>query len=192
MNNDTFSYFSALALAPLRALSIDRPAIPDEQIVPGLYLSWDTQSQGMDVRISATPDLLLSVTATIEQRPQWYSLNFELGTTSFDVGDVLVIVARTEGLEGATLPFFIRSAKADSVNDTTLAEAMSGSAAPKLGTVMHHVEDTEALAHGSAFHTLVLKLPETGGRLTIHDLRLFRVPAAQARALALPSLAEPL
>ena len=172
---------AASALSRLGAAIHPHPADSDQHVVPGIYFSWDQSGCKVDVRVLRTVDAVLAFSSKVSGRPEWFTLNIELGEDALAPGDVLGIVADIASDAPATLPLFVRSATGGGIEDTILAENLHATKDGVISTVLHTISSGDALATQSAFHTMVIDLSGTNHNTEIRDLRIFAIPADQAR-----------
>ncbi len=181
---------AAAAITGLRKAVLPPAAICDSPLVPGIYFNWDSETSTVDVSLNRPPGSLLSFAASASPPPRWFSLNLSLDKARFAVGDVIGIVAELASDEAGALPLFIRSARDNQIHDTPLTESLHCKDGCGISTALYTVDSADPLAGPTAYHTLVIQLPDTGCRLDIRDLRIFVIPADRALRTAPPTLAS--
>jgi hypothetical protein len=181
---------AASAINRLRRAALPVAAVCDSPLVPGIYFSWDTEACTVDVNLSRPPGSLLSVEARVSASPRWFSLNISLNEAGFTAGDVIGIVAELAASEAVTLPLFMRSALDNKTQDTTLSESLHCKGGRSISTVLYTVDSADPLAGPTAYHTLVIQLPNTGCTLDIRDLRVFVIPADRELRADPPTLSS--
>lgn len=117
------------------------------------------------------------------------ALSVALGEGAFAPGDVLGVVAEFEGCAEDRLGGFVRTGRAGGHADTSLRDALPGSAHRMVRTALHQVRADGAMAGAPGFHSLILDLPRGDFTLRLHDMRLFKLDAARGVAVDAPGLA---
>jgi len=178
------------AITKLRKVALPPTAVCDSPLVPGIYFNWDTATSAVDVSLSRPAGSLLSVTARANPPPRWFSLNIGLNKARFTTGDVIGIVAELATDEALILPLFIRSALDNKIRDTPLVENLHCKGGCCISTALYTVDSADPLAGSTAYHTLVIQLPDTDCTLDIRDLRIFAIPADRTLRAAPPTLSS--
>jgi len=181
---------SADAIARLRRADLAGPAESNAPLVPDISLSWDTDARGLKVDVSSPPGELLVLDQVVGEAPRWLELHVALGHATFVPGDTIGLALRADGFEEHGLSFFLRTFLDDRFLNTDLVEPLPGARNRPVRTVLYTIASTDPLTEPGRFHTLIMRLPKRSGRLTIGDLRLFVLPAAQGLATAPPTLAR--
>lgn len=167
------------AISALRNLVVEQSAENETHLVPEVYFSWDSDDGEVSIAVESRPDELLAMDVQIDAEPLWLTLNIGLGSTQFEVGDTLTIVAEVQGTEDAAFPMFIRSAHDGYTTDTVLHDVLKSSSDDMVQTLLHTIQHDEGLLGEEAYHTLVIQLPKSNFSLSLRDARLVFIPAAR-------------
>ena len=148
------------------------------RIVPSFYPSWDEERGTVALTHEAGPDNLLRVEANVTGEPRWLTLNLDLGGGSFEVGDVIGVVADVEGDGEFALEMFARSTSEHENTDTEFADKLPVSTARGVGVIMHTVGPGDGVLTTDRFHMLIIRLPRRDFRLEMREMKLFVLPAS--------------
>jgi len=145
----------------------------------------------VDIMASSGPGDLLSADIKVKGTPQWFTLNFGLGSGAFAKGDTLGLVLQGSASPTADLYPFVRSVEEHGErNDTLIADAVR--LEPKISqhVILHGVEAHDPLAWARKFHTLIIPLPKRDFTLKLIDMRVFSIDAAETGAQRAKTLAS--
>lgn len=152
----------------------------DERISPGVYFSWDQEAGDVAIDMRASRPGAFSVRATVQKTPEWFSLNFSLGSGGFEPGSVLGLLVQGQSSQGLSTPVFVRSAQPEAgYEDTPLSDPLHILKRFATSAVLHVVQPEDPLTWPTAFHTLVVQLPPTDFDFELHVLKVFTLPAGQ-------------
>jgi hypothetical protein len=158
---------------------------------PNVYFCWDKQSAQVDIMASSGAGDLLSAEIKVKGTPQWFTLNFGLGSGTFAKGDTLGLVLQGSASPTADLHPFVRSVEdGGDRNDTLLADSARLGANTSQSVILHEIEAHEPLAWAKKFHTLIIPLPKHDFTLKLMDMRVFSIEAAETGALRAKTLAS--
>jgi len=176
--------YANTAIANLRALETDTIAVSGEHLVPDIYITWDAQNSGIEVKATAGEGDLVTLNATVDGDTGWFSFNIGLGEGQFEVGDVLGLVLEV----GDGTPFAFRASILSSddgaLHWTELAEKPALDGSPRVVTLLHTIAAHDPIIAARTFHTLVCNLPHHDFCLSIKDMRFFVVGAARGLSAA--------
>lgn len=177
---------AALRLSALRALP--RPVMiePGRHPVPQVYFSWDAERARVEMELAERPGALAEVRAAITGAPRWINLSLALGTASFSAGDTLALAISAGMDRDFAMAPFLRSRKADVIQDSRFAETLTLGPALRTAVLLHPLAKGDALVEEEQFHTLILPLPAESFALVLSDLRFLVLEGAGP--LAAPTL----
>jgi hypothetical protein len=174
--------FTSQTIRTLRGANFEQEAANNEHISPEIYLSWDDEEGEVTVKTATQSNTLLDLGIEIGAAPRWFSLNIGLGRGHFAAGDCLGLIIEAESATPVELAPFVRSAMEDGHGDTVLEAQSLPTGGRQVLSLLHVIKDEDAVTNDS-FQTLVLPLPAESLTLSLHDLRLFVIPAAQVEAV---------
>lgn len=149
----------------------------NHRIVPGLYPGWDEEHCAVTMTHTATPEDLITLEGKVTGQPRWLTLNLDLGSGTFEAGEVIGLVADIAGAGAYSLELFIRTSAEDGNIDTVLAERLPVSTTPRVVNVLHTVGPDDGVVASDRFHTLAIRLPQFDFRLEMRAMRLFVLSA---------------
>lgn len=163
----------------LRSATFSCVAEESAHLSPNVYFCWDKQSAQVDIMASSGTGDLLSADIKVKGTPQWFTLNFGLGSGAFAKGDTLGLVLQGSASPTADLYPFIRSVEdGGDRNDTLLADSVRLGSNISQHVILHEIEAHEPLAWAKKFHTLIIPLPKHDFTLKLKGMRVFSIDAA--------------
>lgn len=175
---------STKALDALAAAPPEGPLTPNENLVPGISLSWE-EAPTTKLMAHKTEGTLLDLEIAITGgSPDWLTFNIALGQGRFALKEALGFVYRGEIVGAAPeLHPRIRANHRGKVFDAPLQDLWSFTA-PKLPKVsLHTVTSQHEVVSKDAYHMLLVPLPRRSCRVILYELRLFWVGAEHGHVL---------
>jgi len=170
--------FAAEALGRLRGAAYEAVLENDKHIVPDIYPAWDSTNADVTLTGTSLVGQLLAIDAVVKGRPQWFSLNINLGPGRFSTGDVIGFVMETGAGAPMTLNLHILSSQDGKLSQTGLPEKLDLSGDPQVVTSLHTLGPHDPIIASQTYHTLVINLPAHDFRLDLRAMRFFVVDAA--------------
>lgn len=174
--------FTSQAIRTLRGASFEQAVVNNKHLSPEVYFNWDDEKGDVQIKAVSQPNTLLDLKIDVNAEPRWFSVNVGLGHGHLIAGDCVGVILEAETTVPCELISFIRSAVEDGHGDTVLTPQNLEPAGRQILSTLHMVKDEDMLTN-DGFHTLVIRLPRISHTLSLHDLRLFVVPADQAQAM---------
>lgn len=163
------------ALAVLRGLDFEGDLAPGQQVVPGLFLTWDEDS---DIRVHglSRPGQLLELGFSVARPGKWLSLHVALGPADLTGLHALGLVCKSVSPYATTFQPCLRSGQeAGGFVDHFFRKRVLTHSQPGV-----HLDallpgtDTD-LPRSVPWRELVLFFRPETSRIDLHDLRLFMV-----------------
>ncbi|MCW1933918.1 hypothetical protein [Pararhodobacter zhoushanensis] len=175
--SDIFDVFTRGPLAALRAAELCETLVNDVAFTPKIYPSWDSEAAQVTLTATSARDELVQIAGVVTGTPRWLTLNFDLGSTTLQVGDVLCLLIEGSMDVAADLALFLRSATAWGTEDTAWLDPLRLSAENGVTAAFHTLAPFDAICANEGYHTLVIDLPTADFSLTLRAMRLFCIPA---------------
>jgi len=175
-HQDSLSFHSIDAL---RAAVCAGQAANDTQFADGVYFSWDTEGGDAQIAYESPDWAVLSVDWRVTGSPTWLSLNVSMGGGVLNDGDVIVLTAEGYADSPVSLPVVLRCDIAGEMLDVGLEDALEFNPVNGVCTAMRTIDPVDGIGGKHGFHTLIMHLPMQDMTMTLRNLRLSIVPAAQ-------------
>ena len=177
--SDFLETFSIVNLGALRAEVSSGAAENNEEIVPGVYLSWDEDETQIDIIYDSPDWASLSLDYTVQGTPRWLSLNLALGEGQFEPGDVIGLVLEGYAAGKLIIPVRLRSSIEGETFDTVCDDTIAIYPNNGVSTVLMTIEYGNSVAGREGYHTLMLGLPAGRAAMTLRNMRVFRMPGSR-------------
>lgn len=163
------------ALAVLRGLSFEGELAPGQALVPGIFFTWDGESE-MRVTGKSQPGQLLEAGFTASRPGQWLSLHVALGAADLTGAQTFGLVCKSASPYATTFQPCLRSGLAEGgFSDHFFRKRVLTHGQPSLHLDALLMEADPELPRTAPWRELVLFFRPETSRIDLQDLRLFIV-----------------
>ncbi|WP_127110659.1 hypothetical protein [Pararhodobacter zhoushanensis] len=180
--SDIFDVFTRGPLAALRAAELSETLVNDAQFTPKIYPSWDNEAAQVTLTATSARDELVQIAGAVTGAPRWLTLNFDLGSTTLQVGDVLCLLVEGSMDQTTDVALFLRSATSWGTEDTPWLEPLRLNTENRVTAAFHTLAPFDAICGNEGYHTLAFDLPAADFSLHLRAMRLFCIPASRGLA----------
>lgn len=173
--SDFLDSFSQTQLNQLRHSVLSGTAENNKELSPGVYLSWDDETD-MSIMYDSPDWAALSLTTDIKSKPRWQSLNLVLATGVLRSGDTLGLVVEGYADTKTSLNIATRSAIDGTEVDCRWEDQITLHPMNNVSIAVQRYDMLDGVVDREAYHTLMIDLPPQSTAMTLRNIRLFRLP----------------
>lgn len=177
--SDFLETFSIKNLGVLRTTVASGAVENNDEIVPGIYLSWDEEDTEIAIAYESPDWAALSLDYTVKGAPRWLSLNLALADGRFEVGDVIGLIVEGYAAESRSITLRLRSKIEDETFDASWEETIDLHPDNGVSAALRTIEPFDGIGGREGYHTLVFGLPAKSGSMTIRAMRVFLMPGSR-------------
>lgn len=153
-------------------------AVPQQALGLGVYASWGRDPLAVALKSAPVAGGGWNLSWTSQEAPDWFTLNFVLGSAALNPGDVFGFMLLTHSPRPIVIDAFIRLPGANNApEDIHFSPPLRLMPGQRAAFLTHTFVSDEVAQGATRFATLVLRLPIEATELRILDISAFFLEA---------------